>query len=325
MGAGIRAAPGDNDMKLSRVAPLALACLALPLAAGCAEPRAFQHFTTLDQSKNARVAYLATNSNTEQPTFGDTATSVVGRTSADITADGKTANYTSGPESYSESQKDLAYAPSTGEFYGDQNSNIVVVREHGLNEADDTFLTFHENRFKSSNNNYRTEFDRGYAGTRSDASVIADLRGRADHSAIYSGTGSAKVAQGDYVYDVDGSMKMKANFTGADAGLTGLIIQGTPVDLATNPNGVNQVKFEGKFVDGSPDYDISNIRLRNADGEVATIDNGGGVGSFFGSHAQGTMGAFSGTGQTTNDPTGADHSPVNIIGSFQGKTSDNNP
>jgi hypothetical protein len=311
-------------VKLSKTASLALVCVALPLAAGCSpEPRAFQQFANLDQSKNARVAYLATNSDKEQPTFGNTETSVVGRVAADITADGKTASYTSDPQGVSQSQKDLAYAPSTGEFYGDQNSNIVVVREHGLNEADDTFLTFHENRFKSNNTNFRTEFDRGYVGTRSDASVIADLRGQADHSAIYSGTGSAKVAQGDYVYDVDGSMKMKVNFAGANTGLTGLIMQGTPIDPVTNPSGVNQVKFEGKFVDGTPDYDVSNIRLRNADGEVAAISNGGGMGSVFGAHAQGTMGAFSGTGQTTNDP-GSDHSPVNIIGSFQGKTSDNN-
>jgi hypothetical protein len=120
-------------------------------------------------------------------------------------------------------------------------------------------------------------------------------------------------------------MALTAQFTGADAGLAGQIVQTARTDPATNPDGVNQVRFTGKFIDDSPDYRIGDLSLYNAKGKFASLSNGGGVGSFFGAHAQGTMGAFSATNMDAQEKD-PNHVPgINLLGSFSGTTSDNNP
>lgn len=323
---------GTTQVKFFRFAPLAPVCLAL---AGCpsAPTQFFFRPADLDTASNARVTYLRMTNDKGQATITAPGEIKPGAGPADISADGTKASFalTAGHEI--SSQENLARDSSfpSAEVYGDQHDSIVVQRTPGLNEENDTFLTYHEVSTPSSSQVSVTELARGYAGTRSDASVVTALRSQANHSATYSGTGSAYVGQGDYAYFVDGSLQMTAQFAGGTTGISGNIVQTTPFDPATNPSGVNRVGFTGKFIDNSPDYQIGGIQLSatgsvsttNPGGVVADIKNGGGVGSFYGAHAQGTMGSFAGTGETTNDPQGAPHSPVTLIGSFQGTTADN--
>lgn len=322
-------------MKLLRIAPLAPVCLAL---AGCPSALTQYNFTSesnYGQDKNARVAYLSMLNKNGPGMNTDAGQVKSGASSAAITANGANASLTMPDGSAIRNQavaRDTSWNPT--EYYGDQDNSIVVERTAGLNEEGDTFLTYHEQGGAASPPSpERRELARGYAGTRSDASVVAALRNRTNHSATYTGTGSAYVGQDDYTYNVDGTLLMTARFAGANAGLTGQIMQTAAPDLKTNPNGVDQVTFTGKFIDNSPDYAINDIKLNatssastdNPNGQIADVKNGGGVGSFFGSHAQSTMGVFAGTGETTNDPKGSSHSLVNVIGSFQGTTTGNNP
>jgi hypothetical protein len=321
---------GVTHMKFLRFAPLAPVCLALT---GC--PSAVSQFksnASFDKDSNARVTYLYMTNSDGPATITDPGEIQSGSSSANITADGAKATLQLPTGSVVTGQEVARDASVDGaEYYGDQHNSVVVQRTPGLNEEDDTFLSYHEQNTSGTPqlSPQVTQLARGYSGTRSDASVVAGLRSQENHSATYSGTGSAYIGQGDYAYFVDGGLQMTAQFGGADVGLSGQIMQTDPVDLQTNPNGVNRVSFKGEFIDDSPDYKIGAIKLNatgaastdNPDGQIATISNGGGVGSFFGSHAQGTMGAFAGSGETTD----AGKSPVRIIGSFQGKTGDNNP
>lgn len=322
---------GDNAVKFFRFAPLAPLCFAL---AGCpsASDQFFFRPGDLDKASNARVTYLRMSNDKGAATITTPGEIRPGAGPANISADGTKASFALTAGNELSSQENLARNSSfpSAEAYGDQQDSIVVQRTPGLNEENDTFLTYHEQK-TSTPAVHVTELARGYAGTRSDASVITALRNQANHSATYNGTGSAYVGQGDYAFFVDGSLQMTARFAGPNAGISGNIAQTTPFDPATNPNGVDRVTFTGQFIDNSPDYSIANIKLNatgaastdNPDGQIADIKNGGGVGSFFGAHAQGTMGSFAGTGETTNDPKGSSHSPVNVIGSFQGTTTDN--
>jgi hypothetical protein len=302
---------------------------ALPLLTGCQGESDGSAGGFLNEFSGTSSSRLATISTEKSDTGKEGIAGSKLRTASDaatVTADGKSASLVPDQMHGIERQKDLArnsdYDPA--EVYGDAQKNIVVTsRPTGLNEENDTFLTFHENHVTNQLTK-QTQYAAAYTGTRSDPDVVTALRGRSNHSATYTGTGSAYVGQGDFDYHIDGILNLTARFNGADAGLAGQIVQTKPADLATNPNGVNAATFTGQFIDKSPDYTIGDIRLRNPDGEVAAITEGGGVGSFFGSHAQGTMGAFVGTGRTTNDSAGAGHSSVNVIGSFEGKTSDNN-
>jgi len=313
-------------VKLLRIAPLAPVCLVLAGCPSALTQYKYQSETNYDKDKNARVSYLSMTTKGDAEMNTDAGQVKAGSSSAEISADGTNASLKMPKDSVIANQ-DVArnHDWDPNEIYGDKGNSVQVEHTTGLNEENDTFLTYHENKSSPQ----VTELARGYAGTRSDASVIAGLRNQANHSATYNGTGSAYVGQGEYDYFVDGSLQMTAQFSGAKAGLVGQIMQTAAPDLSKNPNGVNQVTFTGKFIDGSSDYSIGDIKLNatgmassgNPNGEVATITNGGGVGSFFGSHAQGTMGTFSGAGQTTD----SGQSPVNVIGSFQGKTADNDP
>jgi hypothetical protein len=113
---------------------------------------------------------------------------------------------------------------------------------------------------------------------------------------------------------------MTVTFSGAAAGIDGAINVTTPAG-ATNPSGFDQVTFNGAIIDSSSDYDITDLGIKRAGVDQVTFDKEAGVGSFFGPNAGGTIGVFAGSGQTT----GSSPSPVNIIGSFHGSTTDNNP
>lgn len=317
----------SRETKLGLIAVAGLVA-ALPFADGCKSTGSFDNGDFLSgdltPTSNARFAMIETFKKNDG-TGGIAGSSRRGATgSATITADGTTASFKPDSDGVEpQSGLPINHAADPSEVYGDPDSSIAVERQAGLNEAGDTFLTYHE----THDGNFTT-YARGYAGTRSDAGVITAARNATSpRMAIYDGAGSAYVGQGDFAYFVDGALRMNVQFNGATAGIAGKITD-TSVTSATedNPNGVNQVTFTGAFRDGSPDYDINDIRLNatssantdNPSGQVATIKQGGGVGSFFGSTAQGTMGAFTGTGLTTTSG-GKDESEVNVIGSFAGK------
>jgi hypothetical protein len=290
--------------------------VALPFAVGCGGGKfvAGGESGSFDPDANARVAYIATEGSDADGIKNEEV--ATGTASATITADAQSASYD--PDT-GDIQGQTNLPAGQGGIYGDAQSSIYR-QQTAVSDQGDTFLTYHEVK-----DGTRTELSRGYTGTRSDASTVADLRSATNHTATYTGTGSALVGQGDdpkFSYYVDGNMTMNATFAGQTPGISGRIVD-TTVTAPTqyNPNGVNTVLFSGSFIDDSPDYEINDIRLNQNTNEIAVIDNGGGVGSFFGSHAGGTMGVFAGTGGTTDEHP----SPVKVIGSFQGTTADNDP
>lgn len=292
----------------------------LPLMDGCRFGGGFDSFSTLDikQTSNARVAYLTLSSKPGNPPITGSSDSG-GTGSANIVADGAHASMTPDFNGI-KPQKDLPIASASPELYGDGSSSIYVERQTGLNEQDDTFLTYHE-----SHDGNTTMYARGYVGTRTDAGVITNLRKSAvPRSATYTGTGFANVGQGGHAYEIDGDLLLTADFSAPEGknALSGSITDASvTAPTADNPDGINQVKFKGSLRDNEPDYGITDIELATTSANVTLveIDDGGGTGSFFGSKAQGTMGVFAGAGVTSYRTKEGKGKHVNVIGSFAGK------
>jgi hypothetical protein len=298
----------------------------LPLATGCGPaPRTGGH--ALNET-NSRIAYVVTeDEGGAEGDMNDRAV-VVGSASATISADGTVANFTTNTNDIHDQENVARNSGAFGELYGDSqligglvSHNVIQVeRINDIDQdgtPDDTFLTFHHN---NPNSPGRTEFARGYHGTRTDVSVIDRLRGRSSHTATYRGVGQVDGGQGAAQLALDGDLEMTVRFTGETAGIDGSINVNTPTG-PTNPSGFDQVLFSGEILGGTADYDITDIRITRAGVDQVEFTRQAGVGSFFGQHAGGTIGVFAGSGQTT----GAHPSQVNILGSFHGSTTDNNP
>lgn len=219
---------------------------------------------------------------------------------------------------------DLVNVPSGGPGYysGDGMYAFVTdVPDVDMDgTTDDTFLVFTGN---NPNGPQKTEYSVSYQGTAASAETIARLKGYGGHSATYTGKGTSSFsgAIGNDYINKTGNTAVTVNF--GDGSVNGELSNlggGAPM-----VHEFDTITFIGSLDTASadsPDINLTNVVLLDGSTVIANLSpNSGGFATLFGPNAGGIIGALSGAGALSADGT----VNVNLLGTFWGSTTDNNP
>ena len=219
---------------------------------------------------------------------------------------------------------DLENVPSGGAGYYSGDGMYAFVRDvpdvDMDGTPDDTFLVFTGN---NPNGPQNTEYSVSYQGTAASAETIARLQGFDNHSATYTGinTSSFSGAIGDDSINKTGNTEVTVNFK--DGSVSGEL--SNMASIAPIAHEFDTITFFGKLDEegiNSPDINLTDVVLSNGPNVVANLSaNSGGFATLFGPNAGGIIGALSGAGVLVAD----DKVNVNLLGTFWGSTTDNNP
>ncbi len=270
------------------------------------------------EDTNARSAYIVTNNDAEEYGGIEYRKTKLGQAASTITRDGGSP------------YERLSYDPGTTEIHpveadGDGVGPYLIADSPGVvwltkipdadgdGVNDDSFLVLIDHT-PDRNKEWNTEFSAAYVGQRTPTSFLDPLASN-DHKATYKGTAFVLGAIGSDSFDHSGELSMTASFgnTGTDA------IKGKISNFTVPPADFDNLTFTGQLTNSLNDFGIKNIMLNQGDTAITKPGESAGIGSFVGSKAGGTMGAFS-SSQTLLDGT----TPVNTIGHFHGTTTDNN-
>ena len=219
---------------------------------------------------------------------------------------------------------DLENVPSGGPgYYSGDGMYAFVTEVPDVDEdgtPDDTFLVFTGN---NPNGPQNTEYSVAYQGTAASAETIARLKGYGGHSATYTGKGTSSFsgAIGNDYINKTGNTAVTVNFGDG-------LVDGELSNMAGGPalvQNFDTITFIGSLdsaTENSPDINLTNVVLLNGSTVVANLSpNSGGFATLFGPNAGGIIGALSGAGALASDGT----VNVNLLGTFWGSTTDNNP
>jgi hypothetical protein len=281
---------------------LATAVALAPFAAGCG-PDVMQFAA----DKNGRAAYIVNNDPAGNGDFRDAVTAS-GVTSVMATANGATFSYA--PES-----SDLAALSNLQQVsptrYQNANGDFAEVNQVLAGIVPDAFLVFTQNNPADT---HTTQYTYGYSGTRAPQTFVDTLTNN-KHKATYTGGSDFRGAIGNQYMMMSGTLTMDVEFGDGKNEVQGSI--GTLV--GTPPVPMDQVKFEGSLSHTNSDFEITSVEMLNGTTVINATGNSGGVGSFFGDRAQGTIGVFHVDGMMADGTT-----RVNALGQFHGSTTDNN-